>query len=518
MENKRPLAPGFINKVDKYLLLNKPDTWTARTHLVLYYSLLFIIVLSAICFLVHDDPRQSSPSFIWGFFTGVLALVGFIVWLIYLLRFNVFKRFGVVEKGDNLKTFILYFFSVGIMAATIFIPPAIETIKANHAYGDEEITKDVNEMNLSICKLNKSSLPVKWDGDTCLVRNNVRSTTTNSDAAQVDTALYNDKGQQVYNGHGSNYYIIDTAEADRKKFETDSTVKINDSLYVFYKCPNYDFVTSYENYYVNSHVSDRYYSISGILSSVDIYKQVFKNPAPFNKDKLQARLQFLIKKYKVIDEPSDYVESDNESSYTYRINKKYGLSYVIISITNITDRKYRWHGYAMPIIIRFYFYTTLVLSLLVFIFRHSTARTFFLSLLAGIILIILTSLFLALINTTATGTFICFLVYFGIFLTLSSTIYFNKARKVINGIGLNFTVFFVAFIPVLITALYYQLLRDADDSRRHAVDIYEVDLTKYANENMHYMFAEIIGFVVLLVLIETVFKKLYRTWYALPEA
>ena len=24
--NKRPLAPGFINQLDKYLLLNKPDT------------------------------------------------------------------------------------------------------------------------------------------------------------------------------------------------------------------------------------------------------------------------------------------------------------------------------------------------------------------------------------------------------------------------------------------------------------------------------------------------------------
>src|ERR1700712_252087 len=150
MKNKRPLAPGFINRLDEYLLKNKPDTWSARTHLVVYYGLLFIVVLTILCFIVPDDPRKSSNVYVWGFLTGVLSFIGFIVWLIYLLRFNVFKRFGIVSAGDKLKTFILYFVSVGIMVGAVYVPTFVEKVRATAAYPDKEIVQDINNMNLAI--------------------------------------------------------------------------------------------------------------------------------------------------------------------------------------------------------------------------------------------------------------------------------------------------------------------------------------------------------------------------------
>src|SRR5215471_13709932 len=109
MKFNRPLTPRFLKRWDENLLLNRPDTWSSRVHLVVYYCLLFMLVLTGICFIIANDPRDDSNVYIWVVFVSLICFVGFIVWLIYLLRFNVFKRFGNLAPSNGLKTFILYF-------------------------------------------------------------------------------------------------------------------------------------------------------------------------------------------------------------------------------------------------------------------------------------------------------------------------------------------------------------------------------------------------------------------------
>jgi hypothetical protein len=53
--NKRFFTPRILNRLDNWLLINKPETWSARTHLVIYYGALFMAVLAAICFVYPDD-------------------------------------------------------------------------------------------------------------------------------------------------------------------------------------------------------------------------------------------------------------------------------------------------------------------------------------------------------------------------------------------------------------------------------------------------------------------------------
>src|SRR5215218_2445875 len=111
MRIKRPLVPNFINKLDDYLLKHKPEIWSARTHLVLYYGILLIAALTIIAFIVPDDPRSSSPVSYWIGFVSLISIVGLVVWIIYLLRFNVFKRYGNIKPIGRLATFLLYFVS-----------------------------------------------------------------------------------------------------------------------------------------------------------------------------------------------------------------------------------------------------------------------------------------------------------------------------------------------------------------------------------------------------------------------
>jgi MFS family permease len=490
MKNKRTFVPRFINALDKYLLLNKPDTWSARTHLVLYYGLLFIMTLTLVCFLLPDDPRRETVVFVWSFLVGILSAIGFIIWLIYLLRFNVFKRFGIVTQGDKIKIFVLYFINTGIMVGAVFVPPIVESIKANHAYGNEEIVQDINNINLAVCRLNYDSIPHKWTTDTVLVKDKL-----------TDNVKFNDEGNVVVGNHANNFHETDTTDFRIRKDMADSMLKLNDSLFVFYHCPIYTFVTTYGN---AGHAN------TSILHSVDIYNKVIRKPEPVDTGKTKAVLMALLEKYHPM---SNSYGVDENNNYESRINAKYGLFGVISSINNITERKYRWKGIALQVSVRVFCYITLIITLLVFIFRHSTVKTFFLSILSGIILLILTSLFSVFLDAKATDVFICSIGYFLVFLGLACTCFYSKTRSVISGIGLNLTVFFTAFFPLVVTGLYYQLLRDADRLRDH--EIYNPE--KYKIENLHYFYAEIAGVLLLLVLIETIFKKFYRTWYALPE-
>src|SRR5258705_11908500 len=123
--NKRPLVPFFLQKLDDKLLRNNPNAWSARTHLVLWFSALFAIVLSVFCYMVFFDAKQYSSLSGWVTFVSLLAFVGFVFWIIFLLRFNVFKRYGNWFAGDGVKSFLLYFVSIGAMVEVCFIPSAL---------------------------------------------------------------------------------------------------------------------------------------------------------------------------------------------------------------------------------------------------------------------------------------------------------------------------------------------------------------------------------------------------------
>ena len=119
METKRPLTPRFLDRLDRHLLLNKPEIWSTRTHLVLYYSFLFVALLTGLALIAPDDPRKDSSWESWTVPVALLSFIAFVVWIIYLLRFNVFKRFGARRPTERLVNFVLYFINIGCF---IFFP------------------------------------------------------------------------------------------------------------------------------------------------------------------------------------------------------------------------------------------------------------------------------------------------------------------------------------------------------------------------------------------------------------
>jgi hypothetical protein len=492
MNYKRPFAPAFINSLDDYLLKHKPVAWSARTHLVVYYSLLFMAVLTLLCFLVPNDARTDGNLFVWVTLTAVSAFLSLIIWMIYLLRFNVFKRFGIAKPFDGLQTFLLYFLAIGMMVLAPYIPSAVETIRANKAFGDEELVKDANALNVKICQLEYDSIQHNWNKEVYIVRDTLFPN-------EAEAAIYNDGNPDVLKPR-----LIDTAELNRKLAYADSAVKINDSMYAFYNCPEYIFVRAYN--------TDRYTNLK-LLSSKEIYDSVLSKFQKHDTMKLKAEINTLLKKYETYPPSANdiYYAEPAITNYFDKTQKKYNLYDITNNIEDVAEKKYRWHSSNWDSLFRLFYYITIVITLLVFIFRHSTVKTFFLTILAGFILAIITSLFGAFFNISSITVHILLLLYYFLFLLLALLAPAKTFRKGVSGIGLNMVTFFTLFVPLICVSLYYEIL----DKEYNSTNVLYVD--RFKNRDLHFLLAEVAGIVLLLVLLEPLFKKLYRKWFSRPQ-
>jgi hypothetical protein len=513
--NKRPLVPAFLQKIDNKLLRNKPGIWQIRAHLVLYFTLLFAAVLSLICFLVFFDARQYSTLSGWVTFTVLVALIGFVFWLIFLLRFNVFKRFGNWHPMGGIKSFALYFISIALIVSVCFIPSLIQTYRANQQFGDEEIVKDINELNATICKMEYDALPKKWLASKYLVglhdgepADNTVAPAPPSDTVitdVADTPKWDTLAKSIIDSGNLSYNYIRVADFESKLKTEDSVVKVNDSVYVFYQCPDYRFISSYQ--------ADEY-TKSKVMKSAELYRTIISNYKKPDKSALEKRIRELKEKWAVNSRYSSYYDSydgsyNSNDSYDTKIKKKYDLYRVGNGIDNTVDKKYAWkndwNGY-----LRAFYYITLVLTLLLFIFRHSTVKTFFLSLLTAVVLSVLTGLFMLVDYSGDETSLLSFIiVYYVVFAAIALTIFGAGVRRAVQGIGLNIFMFMTPFMPVVFLAI------------NDAMHRYNYYTAKYIEQPRHtemdYFSAEIIGAVVMFVLIELLFKKLYFKWFAAPE-
>jgi hypothetical protein len=501
MNNKRPFVPAFLQKFDDKLLRNKPLVWSARTHLVLYFSLVFGAILTTFCFLVFFDARQYSTISGWSTFVGLIAFIGFVFWVIFLLRFNVFKRYGNWQTWDGITGFALYFISIGLMVAVCFIPSAIETLRANQQFGNNEIVTDINDLNLTACRLEYAQLPKAWHADTCKVVDDKKDM-NDREAVVVEADNYKDSVVYV---DKKIFHTIDTAELRTKIFNADSVFKVSDSMYVFNECPDYAFVSSYG--------ADKY-ADKKILRSKDIYYAAIKNYQPPNRADLLKKMDAFKKKY-AADSRYAYYENDlsynDNDSYDTKIRKLYSLRKINNGIDNAVGKKYAWLN-DWDVYLRVFYYITLVLTLLVFIFRHTTVKTFFLSLLTAVILFIFTGLMMLVsYNGSESGVLSFMIIYFIVFTILALSVFGIRVRKAIQGIGLNLCFFMTPFIPLIFVTLN-MVLKVSNYNNRGIGAQPERDHTM-----LYLTIAEIAGSILLLVLIEPLFRKLYRKWYAAPE-
>lgn len=487
--------PGFLKKAEQKLLLNKPGIWSARTHLVLYYGVLFILFLTGLCFLEPSDVRDHSTTEYWVGFVIIMSIIGLTVWLIYLLRFNVFKKYGIIHPLHILITFLLYFVSTGTIVLFTYVHPVVESVRANLAFGDEEIVQDINAMNLKICQLEYKLFQTPWAYDSvALVKDGERTGRVSDQVYDPNTGVFKRRS-------AIDFIRLDSNDFYNRLEATDSTVKINDALYLVYSTPSYNFVNSYR--------ADKYTNLKS-LKPFEIYHKVLRYPPPQNElPTIKKELGVLLQKY-LIPEPysRDQEIDDNDDAFEI-VHKKYKTGNINNSIGDVVSKKYRWTMEYLPQYVRIFYYFTLTITLLIFIFRHSTVRTFFLTLLSGVLLAIFTAFVMSFSHAEDTTVFAWMLVYLILFFIGSLLVWSNRKRKLITGILINLFVFFVPAFPLLIVGWYHAWKSEQYYRQERIVDLSYID--------QYYFYAHIGGALLLLVLLTTYINKLYRRWYSLPE-
>lgn len=506
MTNKRPLAPSILNKLDNYLLLNKPEIWSARTHLVIYYGLLFMALLAGICFIIPDDARTSSNLYFWAMFMTVVCIIAIIGWLLFLLRFNVFKRFGNITAIGRLTTFLLYFVSVGTIVAFAFIQPAVECIRANKAYSDAEIINDINTINLNICKVEFDSIGKDWYYDTVVV---VAKPSERKPAIDYEDYESSDEAAIDTLNAIMPYVHLPFKEVTREDINEqikrgDSIIKINDSLYQVYDNPNLRTLSLYQ---AGKHID------TSILNSMQLYRLAYKQHKNIDTAALKKEVQRLVAKYKSPEKDDYHTKNEygRHPSFTERYSSDYDVDDIRNSINDVCHRKATWDKENLPVLIRLFFYFTFIISLLVFIFRHTSIKAFFLSLLTAFVLLIVSTLISAFISNRGIPSAIMYLGFFALFVILASLVVRSKKRNIVVGISINLFVMMVAFIPNIALSLYELLT--------YARPLYINGLNDHMLE--HYkdyrLYAELLGMLILLALIPTYIHWLYRKWFALPQ-
>lgn len=498
MENTPSSANSFWRKIDHQGLIHKPVLWSTRLHRVVPLVLGAGAVLFLLFYLFATDPRNDSKTYVGVVLLSIVSLIGFVFWMIFLLRFNVFKRFGNWTTLDSLWHFLAYFLIVLLLTAFPIIPRVTESIRASQAYSTSELVNDINLINEKICLLERDSLDLTFESDTFHWRQGI--------IGREDRRVYIDSLE--YERITPHYSYVDSASFAYSMANSDSTVRIGDSVVVVFECPDFQWVYGYQ-------IDD----VSGlsVMSSMELYRRFLARKKDIDRKAATKVLFERIRKYDPSNPGHPYSPEETPGVYSTSSSPsaKYDVGAVQAALNNISEKKYRWDNGAIAFTLRFLYYFSLGLSMLVFIFRHSTRRTFFLSLLTALILTILTGLFMSVGRSSFSNFLGWMFFYFLLFSFLAGIIFFQKNRSVVNGIALNLGVYMVPLMPLFVVAFYYEQLHD--QYRRLPYDPLINEALIFQHEKLHYHMAEIVGFLLLLVLIPLVIGKLYKRWYSLPE-
>jgi hypothetical protein len=504
--------PSFLQKLDKYLLLNYPTIWSSRIHLSLFFSSIIAVTLYILFLLINKDARANSSEFTSTSLLTILIIIALVVYCIYLLRFNVFKRFGVWKKLDSLLVFFFSFLSACSIIFWAFIPSISSFNMANKKYNFNELIADQNKINQSMALLHADSLNLEISYDQTIFLDTIKKNEMElADNQEVMTSvattatIENDNNPLARNRNS----IGDTATFNQMLLAADSLVKLSDTCFEIYKMPELQFSDVY--------ISNGY---GKTITNKELYYFTIANMQNANKESLLKQIKLVGDKYIT---PSQLENSKIQSAQYAEVNDKnvngvkftkahfmyrHQIDLIQNSIRNISDRKNYWLSTHKKQRLHIWFYLSLVLGVLVFIFRHSNNKTFFLSILTGGLLCIISAPILIFVASDELGAFSLLLFYFFIFLIIACSIFASKSRSLVQGIALNLAVAITYFIPMVLVGLNYAIKKNVSNNNTYS----------YENESMNMYYSQFIGFALLLISIQFLYSKLYKKWFALPEA
>jgi hypothetical protein len=466
------IIPKFLKRLDHYLLINAPILWQSRIHFVFFAVLATNLIFAFLSWLMPvgltDD--HDINSWIWTFF--VVAITYLIIWFIHTGRFNLFKQYGKRPLGDEYINFLLNFICVTLIASTIFSFPFFYQLKIKNLVSDKELARDVNTLNLGAPFFPNSGYNYK-----------TRDNDLNSSIEQHKAYLYN------YNGFNRFSYrsILNLLEP-------------NDSF------KNYLNVPHDQNYYYEGGYIGR--SCPWDSTSIGLYCEGYSK-ALFNKLKSKKEQLRLIneliatsEKYGVdVPQNAEYYLSVFNPSDNYSVDLK-SLVYKDYQFLSNIERKiglfvqYKTDDqfYEDEDFLHFMWYLLFYTTLVFMIYRNVRRRDFILTIVSGIVIMVLSAIFLGITRTfNEEQVFGLYFFIFAILCIIGFSVFMAKSHTWMYASALNLVIISIPFMPVY----FYEVFDMGKNSLAYR--------------------AELLGFVIFFLLLQIVFKKLYSILWSLPD-
>src|SRR5687767_1859468 len=146
----RPLAPGFLKRLDDRWLKKHPILWSSRILWVFYYGSLIMLLISLISVFVYTPVMSRQSVYTGNLLITIISIISCVFWVIYLLRFNPFKRFSFETKLDGLKVFLLYLTGFLFIFSWAFIPQMASYTGVMGRFSTDEMNDDFKRLNYYI--------------------------------------------------------------------------------------------------------------------------------------------------------------------------------------------------------------------------------------------------------------------------------------------------------------------------------------------------------------------------------
>jgi hypothetical protein len=566
MQNfNRPLVPNFLKRLDNYLLKNKPDLWSTRVHLAVWYSLLTTVAITFLYYLGNRDAREETFFRTWYPYVLVLCILGLITYIFYVVRFNVFKRFGNLNiHKHGARQFFFSAVAIASMCLPLVVPSIAESFWANNQYKKLEIVQDAAAINFQYHIVEKTASEpwsqqhvkvvsdtndihlVRWmdsaeyaakcKQDSINAGLSMHAQFTNRVATPVEAAPATSASQDTIIRNIKTWTPISyRSEVDLEKVpfgdvdmylhtsyldsilkEQDSVISKGNNEYIFYTCPALDNCTSPFTEPTNNGTTDTNFTLA---THKQIYYQLKAYGTPKSAQEEQTQLQKLCDKYithsQVQDRRSDFYATQAQ------INNDW-LYDVESSMSNIADKMRQGEMHSIVFYLNVTLVSSICLALLLFIFRHTTQKTFWLSALVLMLVLIVTSLLGISLKWNDDPASVYFM-YTLIFAVSAASTYKALHRKLWQGIAINISVIAVCALP----AVVFTTISNNYSSKLYALEQQEIytaaheALIASAQAKVDFMnalsiYMPSICFILCLILFAFVFAPLYKKWYSMP--
>lgn len=140
------IKPKFLQKLDRYLLLNYPRIWITKIHYIFYYGLLANMILNLLVFLFIQSHQ------IHEFIRFIIVLVIIIEVILYIVWYNLQFLFSVEQEYGNINYFSIFSEIIIYTICTLIIISCSLTMTATAiykvAYFDQPIINENTDCGL----------------------------------------------------------------------------------------------------------------------------------------------------------------------------------------------------------------------------------------------------------------------------------------------------------------------------------------------------------------------------------